>query len=104
MLDEPASSPPRRRPPYGIYAYTGREWDPEVGLYFYRARYYDPKVGRFISEDPAGRANGPNLYAYVENSPVDLIDPTGMVSAVAFPYWMKHQGERMARAVDYVEK
>jgi RHS repeat-associated protein len=33
------------------YAYTGREWDPEINLYYYRARYYDPKIGRFISED-----------------------------------------------------
>jgi RHS repeat-associated protein len=39
------------------YAYTAREWDPEINLYYYRARYYDPKVGRFVSEDPGnGRA------------------------------------------------
>jgi hypothetical protein len=23
-------------PSYGIKAFTGREWDPEVGLYYYR--------------------------------------------------------------------
>lgn len=33
------------------YAFTGREWDPEVALYHYRARYYDPTVGRFTSEN-----------------------------------------------------
>jgi RHS repeat-associated protein len=45
------SRPPPPDAPHGIYAYTAREWDPEVGLYYYRARYYDAKIGRFISED-----------------------------------------------------
>jgi RHS repeat-associated protein len=64
MLAAPESSPPHRPPPYGIYAYTGREWDPETNLYYYRARYYDPKVGRFISEDPLRFVGGVNFHAY----------------------------------------
>jgi RHS repeat-associated protein len=43
------------------YAYTAREWDPEIGLHYYRARYYDPRVGRFISEDPIEFAGGTNF-------------------------------------------
>ena len=35
-------------------------------------------MGRFISPDPAGFAEGPNLYAYVGNDPVNLIDPFGL--------------------------
>jgi RHS repeat-associated protein len=60
------------------YAYTGREWEPEIGLYYYRARYYDPKIGRFISEDPIGFDGGVNFYAYVENNPVTRTDPFGL--------------------------
>jgi RHS repeat-associated protein len=60
------------------YAFTGREWDPETGLYYYRARYYDPKIGRLISEDPIGFDGGSNFYAYVEDNPVNLIDPLGL--------------------------
>jgi RHS repeat-associated protein len=61
------------------YAYTGREWDPEVGLYFYRARYYDPKLGRFLSEDPLGvDGPDPNVYAYVGSSPIRFNDPHGL--------------------------
>jgi RHS repeat-associated protein len=63
------------------YAFTGREWDPEVSLYYYRARYYDPKAGRFTSEDPVpveyrrlGELNG---YSYVGNNPVNRRDPSG---------------------------
>jgi RHS repeat-associated protein len=61
------------------YAFTGREWDPEVGLYYYRARYYDPKVGRFISEDPIEFAGGDIvLYGYVGNVPTNRRDPLGL--------------------------
>jgi RHS repeat-associated protein len=61
------------------YGYTGREWDKELGLYYYRARYYDPKGGRFISKDPIGFAGGDvNLYRYVQNDPVKLVDPWGL--------------------------
>ncbi|MGH9462624.1 MAG: RHS repeat-associated core domain-containing protein, partial [Vicinamibacteria bacterium] len=59
------------------FAYTGREWDAETGLYYYRARYYDPGTGRFISEDPMGFVDGPNLYAYVAGDPINRRDPSG---------------------------
>jgi RHS repeat-associated protein len=59
--------------------YTGREND-GTGLYYYRARYYSPSLGRFISEDPIGFAGGGNLYTYVNNDPVNLINPYGLES------------------------
>ncbi|MDP2905534.1 MAG: RHS repeat-associated core domain-containing protein [Candidatus Omnitrophota bacterium] len=60
------------------WLFTGRQYDQESGLYFYRNRYYDPTIGRFISQDPTGMVDGPNLYAYVKNNPVNLIDPLGL--------------------------
>jgi RHS repeat-associated protein len=68
------------------YAFTAREWDPEVGLYYYRARYYDANVSRFLSEDPAGFADGPNRYTYVRNQPANRIDPTGRQSKAEKEY------------------
>lgn len=60
------------------YTYTGREFDSESGLYCLRARYYDPMVGRFLQADPLGIAAGVNLYSYVSNHPLNLIDPSGL--------------------------
>ena len=60
------------------FQYTGREND-GTGLYFYRSRYYNPSQQRFISQDPLGFGGGDfNLHAYVVNSPVNLIDPSGL--------------------------
>jgi len=60
--------------------FTGRENDGASGLSFYRARYYSPTLGRFISEDPLGFPGGPdpNVYAYVWNNPVGLVDSFGL--------------------------
>jgi RHS repeat-associated protein len=57
--------------------FTGREQD-GTGLYYYRARYYHPGLQRFVSEDPIGLSGGPNLYAYVNNNPVNYVDPLGL--------------------------
>ncbi len=59
------------------YRYTGRERDEESGLYHNAARYYAPWLGRWTSCDPTGVADGLNLYAYVSNNPVRLVDPRG---------------------------
>jgi RHS repeat-associated protein len=57
--------------------FTGRRLDPETGLYYYRARYYSATLGRFLQTDPIGTRGGINLYAYVGNDPLNLVDPMG---------------------------
>ena len=57
--------------------YTGREND-GTGLFYYRARYYSSSLQRFISEDPIGLVGGINEYAYVDDDPVNSVDPFGL--------------------------
>jgi RHS repeat-associated protein len=57
---------------YYNHAATGLE------LALYRA--YDPELGRWMSEDPLEDAEikeGPNLYGFVGNGPVNLVDAHG---------------------------
>ena len=61
------------------YLFNGKELDSETGLYYYGARYYDPKTSIFLNVDPlAEKTMTP--YAYTNNNPINLIDPTGMKS------------------------
>ena len=58
------------------YLFNGKELDSETGLYYYGARYYDPKVSIFLNVDPlAEKTMTP--YAYTNNNPIMLVDPTG---------------------------
>lgn len=59
------------------YSYQGHEYDTETGLFYFRARYYDPSLGRFISVDPEGYSDSPNLYQAFLNSPANFTDPMG---------------------------
>jgi RHS repeat-associated protein len=40
-------------------------------------RGYNASLGRWLNRDPIGEVGGLNLYAYVNNNPLDSSDPTG---------------------------
>jgi len=50
----------------------------ESGLVFFGRRYYQPELGRWITQDPLGFKDGPNLYAYLQNSPLMQVDCYGL--------------------------
>nr|WP_321283834.1 RHS repeat-associated core domain-containing protein [uncultured Vibrio sp.] len=60
------------------FRFPGQMVDPESGLYYNWHRFYDPSTGRYISADPIGLDGGLNLYAYVQNDPVNWVDPWGL--------------------------
>ena len=59
------------------YRYTAKERDEESGLYYHGARYYALWLGRWVSCDPAGIGGSIQLYGYVLNNPVKLVDQDG---------------------------
>lgn len=78
------------------FTYTSRERDKETGIYYYRARFYYPGNGRFTQQDPAGYSAGLNLYRYVSNSPVSLIDPLGLYD-IEVHYTLTYFWARLAK-------
>ena len=92
------------------YTFTSREWDREIGLCYYRARYMTPESGRFISFDPIlrgfshtesatcsqtinsfplQRPQKLHPYVYVENNPVNFVDPSGFITTCPNGYRKK---------------
>ena len=63
--------------------FTQKERDNETGLDYFLARYYGSTQGRFTSPDApfadqsADNPQSWNLYSYVRNNPLVMIDPSG---------------------------
>jgi len=69
-------SDPSFRIPIG---FAGGLYDPDTGLVRFGLRDYDPSIGRWMAKDPIDFAGGDyNLYRYVGNSPVNVVDPYGL--------------------------
>lgn len=60
------------------WQYAGKRFDEESGLVAFGLRYYSPELARWITPDPAGFADGSNLYAYVHNNPLLYWDQFGL--------------------------
>lgn len=68
-------------PPRTAMLYSGERFDSDLQQYYLRARYYNPTVGRFGAQDQQdGTPNDPlslHKYAYCQNNPVNMHDPSG---------------------------
>ena len=63
------------------FQYAGMQVHLPSGKYLTWRRIYDALIGRWFSRDPmrgAERSQGPNLYEYVANNPIDDTDPSGL--------------------------
>jgi RHS repeat-associated protein len=61
----------------GSPSFQGLWHDPTTGLAYARNRWYDARTASWLSEDPLGPVDSPNLYAFVAWGPHMGRDPMG---------------------------
>ncbi len=60
------------------FGFAGGLHDIDTGLVRFGARDFNPGIGRWTAKDPIDFAGGDvNLYGYVQNDPVNFVDPLG---------------------------
>ena len=80
--------------------YTGHRNDAAGNLSLTLYRAYDADLGRWLSEDPIGMPDGPNMYAYVENRVAIWNDPLGLESCCD---QLKRRRQRINEILDQIE-
>jgi RHS repeat-associated protein len=68
--------------------FTGHYEHAASGLTLTQFRAFDSNTGRWISADPSGFVDGPNLYTYVGNSPLSRVDPFGLACQEIFRIYL----------------
>lgn len=77
------------------FGYAGYYVHAPSGLNLTWFRAYDPNLGRWLSRDPIEEMGGMNLYGYVGNNPVNLIDSSGLDNP-AKVWAIQEAGKRVA--------
>ena len=66
-------------PGFQPFGFAGGLYDLDTGLERFGARDYDAEIGRWTAKDPIlFAARSTNLCGYVQNDPINLIDPSGL--------------------------
>ncbi len=61
-----------------MFGFSSKFFDPESGFSYYGYRYYNSSAKRWLNRDPLGEVGGLNIYNFVYNCPIALVDPTGL--------------------------
>ncbi|MGE0413964.1 MAG: RHS repeat-associated core domain-containing protein [Verrucomicrobiales bacterium] len=66
------------------FAFQGQCLDPETGYYNYGYRFYVPMLRRWVNRNPIWESGGPNVFAFVANSPVNEVDSLGLMPPTSY--------------------
>ncbi len=83
--------------PFGIVTVQNEVTTPDFGYAGYYLhtrsslnitvnRAFSSTLGRWLSRDPLYERLSPNLFVYVKNNPINLVDPLGLAAAFSRPY------------------
>jgi RHS repeat-associated protein len=79
------------------FGFTGHPFHAASELHLAPFRAYDANLARWLSRDPIGEVDTPNLFAYVLNDPINLVDPDGLEWDSIYliqPVWLWGQTRR----------
>ena len=65
-------------PGWQPFGYAGGLYEAATGLVRFGARDYDAQVGRWTSKEPIGFQGSLSFFAYCDNDPLKMVDPTGL--------------------------
>lgn len=88
------------------FAFSTKRYNASTGLNYYGYRFYGPKMGRWLTQDPIGVDGGINLYGFVQNDPVNLIDPEGesftlaALGALAIAGYIAYKANEFVKQID----
>jgi RHS repeat-associated protein len=63
------------------FRFSTEYFDDESGTVMHPHRPYSPSRGRWLLRDPIEEVGGLNLYAFVANDPIDLVDYLGLLDS-----------------------
>jgi RHS repeat-associated protein len=61
------------------FQFSSEFFDDETELVYYNYRYYNPNLGRWINRDPIEEEGGWNLYCFIQNCIINIVDHVGLV-------------------------
>jgi RHS repeat-associated protein len=80
------------------FGFAGGIYDGDSGLVRFGARDYESMIGRWVSKDPMrfDAGDGPNIYVYAGNDPINFIDENGrFIAPLLCAYYMWRYSETL---------
>ena len=66
------------------FRFSTKYCDDESAFVHYSGyRYYSSDIGRWFTRDPISERGGPNLYGFVNNTPISRIDKLGLTYKIS---------------------